>query len=44
MSSEEELKEHAEKEGWSDAENDDDDGSSPLSFGLYTLCCCCVHT
>ena len=31
-----ELKEHAEKEGWSDAESDDaDDGSSPLSFGLY---------
>lgn len=31
-----ELKEHAEKEGWSDAESDDaDDSSSPLSFGLY---------
>ena len=30
-----ELKEHAEKEGWSDAESDDaDDGSSTLSFGL----------
>ena len=30
----EELKEHEEKEGWSDAESDDaDDGSSPLSFG-----------